>query len=303
MPRCKSWHFCNPIHVVICIQALIAISISSAQDISFMAYNLRNFLESDVYKNGEKAGTRYKPEEEINALVDIITEVSPDILGLCEIGNTKDLKKLKTLLTAEGLDYPYMEHVDAADSVRHLALLSKYPLKSKSHTSLTYSIGDKKYPLRRGLLHVEIQIEEKTIHAMGVHLKSKRPAEYADQATMRLNEAFLVRQQADQLLRDIPNVKLFLYGDFNDTFKSETLRTIKGNHRSDLRLEPLDLKASDGSCWTYYWDYQRVYSAFDYILCSRAMLDHVDFKESSIYDSPSVLTASDHRPLILSFSL
>ncbi len=267
-----------------------------------MAYNVKNFLESDTYKDGKISGTRYKPDDEISALIDVIAEAKPDIIGICEIGEVQDLEKLKRLLSARGIVYPYSEHVDAADSVRHLALLSKHPLKSKSYTTLTYHIGEKKFPLRRGLLHVEIVIEDKAFHALGIHLKSKRPAEYASQATMRLKEAQLVRQKADEILSQSPEIKLFLYGDFNDTFKSSTLNILKGNHRSDQRLEPLDLTAPNGSFWTYYWDYQRVYSTFDYILCSKSMLDHVNFERSGILSSDKVKIASDHRPLIMRFS-
>jgi len=277
--------------------------LSLAQEVTFMAYNLKNFLETDIYKNGELTGTRYKPEKEIRALIDVITEANPDILGICEIGGENDLVKLKELLAARGVYYPHTEHVDAADSVRHLALLSKHPLKSKSYTTLTYSIGEKKFPLRRGLLYTEILINGQTFHALGIHLKSKRPTEYADQATMRQKEALLVRQQADQILSQTSDAKLFLYGDFNDTFKSPTLNTLKGSYRSPKRLEPLDLQAPNGNFWTYYWAHERVYSTFDYILCSKAMLDHVIFTESGILSSEKVNAASDHRPLVMKFTL
>ena len=268
-----------------------------------MSYNLKNFLGMKTFKDGEFAGLRHKPEEEVQALVDIIVAESPDLLGICEVGTEKDLEKLHGLLKARGLDYPHIEHVDAADSVRHLALLSKYPLTSHSYTTLTYEIAGKTFPLRRGLLHVEVQIGNHTIHTLGAHLKSKRPVEYADEAIMRLKEAHLVRDKIDQILTRTPEVSLMLYGDFNDTFKSPPLSTLKGHHRSKNRLEPLDLTASDGTFWTHFWSYQRVYSTFDYVLCNRVLLDHIDLKKSKIINSKNVLSASDHRPLVVYFNL
>ena len=277
--------------------------IVSAQEFSLMTYNLKNFLAQNTYKNGEVSGVRYKPDEEIEAIVKIIANTNPDLLGLCEIGTEKDLEKLRGLLRKKGLDYPHVEHVNAADSVRHLALLSKYPLASRSYTDLIYNIADKKFPLRRGLLHVEADISGQKIHLLGAHLKSKRPVEYADQNTMRLKEAHLIRDQITTILQKSPEAKLLLYGDLNDTFKSSTLSTLKGHYRSKLRLEPLDLKASDGTYWTHFWSYQRVYSTFDYVLCNHALLDYVDHDKSKTLNPPETLIASDHRPQVVYFNL
>jgi len=273
------------------------------QEVSLMSYNLKNFLGQKAYKNGEFSGIRYKPEEQISALIDIIVEAKPDLLGICEIGTEKDLEKFHSLLKEKGVEYPYIEHVNAADSVRHLALLSKYPLESKSYTNLVYKIGAKTFPLRRGLLHVEVTIGNQTVHALGVHLKSKRPVEYADQAIMRLKEAHLVRDQMDLILKSSPDAKVILYGDMNDTFKSPTLGALKGHHRSKVRMEPLDLKAPDGTYWTHFWSYERVYSTFDYVLCSRAFKESINYSKSEILSSQKTLSASDHRPIMVYFNL
>ena len=283
--------------------SLSFLTLLPAQEVSLMVYNLQNFLDKKVYRNGELAGTKYKAEEEIQALVNIITSADPDILGICEIGTEDDFKILQERLQAQGLKYPYSEHVDAADSVRHLALLSKYPITQvHSYTQFTYKIGKYTYPLRRGLLHTEIQVGDHTLHALGAHLKSKRPAEYADQAVMRLKEAYLIREQIDKILSAAPQSNLLLYGDLNDSFQSSTLKALKGNYRSEKRLEPLDLTAPNGSYWTHYWSYERIYSTFDYALCNRSLLKHVDQEKSSIYSPKNVLIASDHRPLMIYFN-
>lgn len=268
-----------------------------------MAYNLKNFLQMDTFTDGEKSGTRYKPDEEIEALVKVIKKEKPEILGVCEIGTEKDLKKFLALLEKAGLEYPHVEHLKAADSVRHLALLSQYPIKEvHSRDDLTYSIGEMHFPLRRGLLHVELEINGKSVHALGVHYKSKRPVQEADEAEMRLKEADLTREVITETLEQDPEALLFLYGDLNDSYKSKTLSKVKGHWRSNTRLTPLELVDSRGEYWTHYWDWQREYSVFDYVLCSPALLPMVNMEKSSIIDSGEVLEASDHRPLLVTFS-
>lgn len=282
---------------------LFSLSVTWGEDVTFMAYNLRNFLETNIYTDGKKSGTRYKPAEEIQALTEIIGKEKPDILGICEIGTEKDLKKLRDLLKEEKLDYPHFEHVKAADSVRHLALLSRYPIKKvHSREDMTYSIEGKKFPLRRGLLHVELELHGKTVHALGVHFKSKRPTKEADEAEMRLQEARLVRGVMTDLLTEKPETLLFLYGDINDSYKSKTTSTVKGHWNSKVRVNPLELKDSRGEYWTHYWSWQREYGVFDYVFCNPALMPHVVKEKSYLIDSPNVLTASDHRPLLVTFS-
>ena len=275
-----------------------------ADEVSFMSYNLKNFLEMYTYTNGQKTGARYKPDEEIEALVNVIAQANPDVLGICEIGNREDLALLRKHLSKAGLQYDHIEHVKAADSVRHLALLSKYPINANhSKTDLFYSIGKTKFPLRRGLLHVELKVGKDSIHALGVHFKSKRPVDYADESMMRLKEAHLARDVVDNILKDNPDVKLFIYGDFNDSYKSEPISAIKGHYRSKVRLEPLQLKDTRGEYWTHYWSWERNYSVFDYVFCSRSLLPLVDINKSYIIDTNDTEIASDHRPLLVTFKL
>ena len=267
-----------------------------------MSYNLKNFLSQPVYTKGEKTGSKFKPSAQVQALVKIITKVAPEVLGICEIGKPEDFQYFRSLLAQNGLTYPYTEYVQAGDSIRHLALLSQHKISaSHSHSNLSYRIGDSKFPLRRGVLHVEIELKLKTLHALGVHFKSKRPTQEADQALMRLKEATLVRDIITRTLTKNPNALFFAYGDFNDTFKSKTIKVIKGFYHSPTRLTPLDLHDRRGEYWTHYWQYQRSYSVLDYIFCNDALLPYVKEEKSYIFDSSNVLTASDHRPLVVVF--
>ena len=207
----------------------------SAEQFSFMSYNLKNFLQQERYKDGVLVRSQFKPQAEITALTQIIVDAQPDVLGVCEIGSPADLALLQTRLRQHQLDYPYLEYVQAADSVRHLALLSQHPIsQSNSQSTLTYQIGSQTYPLRRGLLHVQLTIADRPLHLIGVHLKSKRVTSHSDQAIMRLKEAHLIRDYIDQILEGDPMGRVLLYGDLNDTDKSPPLSALKGHYRTAL---------------------------------------------------------------------
>jgi len=287
------------------VLSFLMLAVALAEPVTLMVYNLQNFLESEQYRKGEVVGTRYKPDDEIAAVVEVIVRHRPQILGLCEIGTTEDLAHLQQLLSAEGLDYPYVEHVEAADSARRLALLSTYPiLERRSQTTLTYRIGGDVFPLRRGVLHVVLEVNGAPLHLVGVHLKSKRPSEQGDEALMRLKEAFLVRDHVEATLEEAPaETRLLLYGDCNDHYRSPPLNVLKGAYQSPMRLTPLDLKDANGQHWTHYWKYNRLYSTFDYALSNAALLPVIDKKASYIDGAAPVMEASDHRPLIVRMRL
>ena len=71
-------------------------------DITFVGYNLKNYLKMDRRVDGEFKRQADKPEKEVAALIEMIKATSPDILGLVEIGTEADLKDLQTRLQAAG---------------------------------------------------------------------------------------------------------------------------------------------------------------------------------------------------------
>jgi len=271
---------------------------SAQKPVNFMAYNIRNFLTMDRYENGERK-KHPKPDSEVTPLIEIIAESKPDILGICEIGTKQDLQKFNALLKAKGLDYPFTEHTGGGDDTRHLALLSRYPIL-KSHSppkeALIYQLEGEEETMGRGILHVEIKVSGHLIHFLGVHLKSKRPVPPKDQELIRINEARLLREHVDRFVKDKPDAKLIVYGDFNDTPRSRTTRTIKGHGHSKGFLQPIYLTDSRGEHWTHFWKSELSYTVLDYICVSKAIKPFIS-GNSFIIDDPRWEKASDHRPM------
>ncbi len=272
------------------------------EEIRFLSYNVKNYLTMVRYQKGGKKTTREKPEEEKAALIEVIVSSKPHLLGLCEIGTEADLAELQTRLKAKGLDLPFSHHTGGADKTRRLAMLSAYPFSAtNSQRELTYRLGGNEYPFRRGILDVTIDLPFGPTHFLGVHFKSKREIEEADQELIRLNEAMLTRKHADAILEKDPKAKIVVYGDFNDTRRQPAVKKLKGHYRAKVYLEDLMLRDSRGDLWTHYWDYQHQYSRFDYVLVSRALKPQVDFKSSFILDPKNWFKASDHRAILTVF--
>lgn len=262
---------------------------------TFMAYNLRNYLTTRRQNK-----QRPKPEKEVNAIISNIAKVKPDILGICEIGTEADLAELQNKLNQAGCDFQHTYLVGGSDEIRRQAILSRYPITRHPSPTDTYTLNGEQLTVRRGILDATIQTPAGDIRFLGVHFKSKMTNREYDQALIRINEAYILRRRADEILQK-KNAKLIAYGDFNDTKTSATMRIVKDYHNYPMTLTPVDLRASDGSRWTHHWKIHDLYSRIDFVLVSRGMYPHVQKKESYLLDLDKNDPASDHRPLIIQF--
>ena len=279
-----------------------AITPAPTEGIRFMAYNLANYLTMDRYiKDGGKK-PRPKDPEEVASLVKIIVSEKPDILGVCEIGTPEDLADLQSRLKAGGLDLPHTIHTGGVDQTRHLAILSSYPIEAnKSKRELSYEINGVERLMGRGLLHATIKLPGGLTHFVGLHLKSKREMKDFDQAEIRLNEARLAREHCEALMKEDPDARIVVYGDFNDTRKTPPLAMLMGKFKSETYLGDVFLKDSRDHLWTHFWSWQQQYARFDWVLVSPAVYPHVDMDHSYIVDPEIWNEASDHRATLVTF--
>lgn len=290
--------------------ACLAVSLSSASParsdeaepapVSFVAWNLKNYLGMERRVGGEVVTDAPKPDDEIAAVVRTLTEARPDILGVCELGDAGHLADFQKRLRDAGLDLPHTELVISADGWnRNLALLSRYPIVARdSRRDLTYLLGAERFPIQRGILDVTLAIGDNyRLRCLGLHLKSKREIPEGDQAEMRRNEAHLVREHIDTLLTKAPGTNLLVYGDFNDTPNETPVRSLRGRFGGERYLT--DLRPTDpfGFRWTHYWSFADTYARLDYLLVNDALLPEVDRDSATILHPEDWDMASDHRPL------
>ena len=210
-----------------------------------------------------------KPEEEIKALIRVIRDAKPDILGVCEIGKPSDLDNLRSRLQSAGVDLPHSHRVHGSDRDRALAILSRYPIIATNVPGkLDYTIHGTAFQVSRGILDVTIRLPSRDVRFLGVHFKSKRPIKEADQSLMRRNESLLLRQHIEDILDSAPGTQLLAYGDFNDTKRSRAVATIRGRTNSKSYMKMVELEDSRGENWTHRWQHEDIYSRIDFELTS-----------------------------------
>lgn len=235
-------------------------------------------------------------EVDLEVLTREIRDWAPEVLAMQEFPQRPDARAAAiALLENMGLDH-YTPHPEGRGS---LMVFSKYPLKTTDYQSENRVNG---YQL------VEIQGPETAWTLMNVHLNSNYVTglanELADKGDLREKETWVNLRQmlaryrraairrSDQARRIQKIVAthtgpLVVCGDFNDTARSFTYRTIKGPLRDAF------LSAGSGLGATYAGNIPGL--RIDYILVDPAL---------QVYDCRRApRTYSDHYPLIAEISL
>lgn len=242
-----------------------------------------------------------KPEIEKQAVVHMISTVNPDVIALMEIGEPGQFADLQRRLSKAGIDLPHTEYLQAADSTRHLALLSRHPIVEK------HSQGD--IPLRingltlhspRGILDVTIeQPDGRKVRILCVHLKAKLEVAGYDQTGLREAEAQYLRRRVRDILTENPETRLVVTGDFNETKNEKSIWQIQGKPEWSDSLRALPLADDRGEFWTHYWSAADIYSRIDYMMVCKKLEPEVNPAESGIARPPFWNQASDHCPVFL----
>jgi endonuclease/exonuclease/phosphatase family metal-dependent hydrolase len=258
---------------------------------TFIAYNVKNWLVSNQ--------APVKSAEAKAAIIELLAGGHPDVIGLSEIGSEEDVAEIQKMLKQAGTDLPHFHHTGGADRVRHLALLSRFPILSTAHPDLR--LRGMEQSMQRGILDATLDIGGRPVRFIGLHLKSKRTVPEFDQAALRIAEAQHARRHLDSILADDPGAAVVAYGDFNDTTRSLSTRAIYGTYRTPGYMSPVHVGDSRGETWTYRYALQDSYTRIDFVTVSTGLRRHVKKDKSGIIDDPLWETASDHRPVLVRF--
>jgi endonuclease/exonuclease/phosphatase family metal-dependent hydrolase len=259
-------------------------------------YNLQNYVAAETID--EATGRRGKPKEEqsIAALVEVIRQINPDILGVCEMGSPERFEDFKKRLAEAGLGYTDSEYVQAADPDRHLALVSRFPITARqSQVDVPFELNGRPEKVRRGFLDVTIQVNPAyQLRMVGVHLKSKL-ASLEGEALIRRHEAHLLRRHLEKILATDSQVNLLCYGDFNDTKEQPAIAAIAGVRGTPAYMDDLPAADEGGDKWTHYWKEGDLYARIDYLFASRGLLPEIAPDSARVFRSEHWQEASDHR--------
>ena len=267
------------------------------QSVVIATYNVENYLGEEPAAEVSPRRGKPKSDKAIDAVVQVIKDINPGILAVCEMGEPERFEDFKKRLAAAGLGYTDFEYVQGADPDRHLALVSRFPIVARqSLPDVSYDLGGRPEKVKRGFLDVTIQINGGyQLRLVSAHLKSKLPAPEGE-AIVRRYEAELLRKHLDEILAADPNVRLVCLGDFNGLKNEPPYHEIVGA-RGDTYLAPLPAKDDLGDTWTEYWKEADLYSRIDYIFVSPALHHDVTPGSARVYRSAYWNEASDHRPV------
>jgi endonuclease/exonuclease/phosphatase family metal-dependent hydrolase len=290
------------------VGALVCSDVLGSENFTVASFNLENYTDVPSGNRPVKSGaSRAKVRESILAM-------RADVLGLQEIGRTNALLELRSALKAEGLDYPYWEHVAGYDTNIYVAVLSRFPITARrAHAQEGFLLNGRRFRLTRGIADVDIQVSSSYSFTLLVtHLKSRRPAAEADEAEIREQEALVLRSILDARLRSGPNLNLVVVGDLNDHRDSASTRALLGKGKYAL----LDTRPCERNgdtppgttrsqirqiTWTHFYAKEDAYSRLDYILLSHGSAREWDPAASYVLALPGWGTASDHRPVLAAF--
>jgi endonuclease/exonuclease/phosphatase family metal-dependent hydrolase len=282
-----------------------------AETFRVATYNVENYLDQPTESRhaAKSAEAKAKVRESICAL-------NPDVLALEEMGTTNALLELRASLKADGLDFPYWEHVRGADTNIHVAVLSKFPIIAwHPHTNDEFLLDGRRFLVSRGFAEIDIQAATNfTFTLIAAHLKSRLPSSMADESEERLGEGKILRGIIDDHFKANPNARLIILGDFNDTKNSDSMKEIIGRGKYKLTdTRPAERNGDNAPAappyfqprnvaWTYFYGADDTYSRIDYILLSPAMARDWVRAATYIPTIPNWGIGSDHRPIVATFT-
>lgn len=259
--------------------------VRSKDKIRVCIWNLKLYL--DTYKMTSKGRIKApKTEDEKRAIVTVLKQINPDVLGVEEIGTDKFLKEFLKILHKNGLSYPYFAYAEKNDEYPHCAILSKIPIQSasvKGAEFFQYFDGQSRSP--RALLLAEFKTNNKTWFFGSLHLKSRFGSKKKDKdfSKYRSLECIQISKDLSKILKR--NSPIIIGGDFNDTPQDESIKILK-----DIGFFVLE---SENKIPTYTWEKKNISYVFDFFMASKSMLNYVE--NTKVFETSK--GASDHLPV------
>lgn len=273
-------------------------SITKSNLVTVASFNVENYTTMPRRING-RLRSAGKPEGEKVAVSKVLNGINPDIIGFMEIGDTGQFMDLQHHLQDKGLNYPYSEYLQGFDPVRHVALLSRFPIIARNSLgTIPLQVNGETLHSPRGILDVTIQLpSDYQLRLLCLHLKSKVNDANYDSSALREAEAKKIRSYVYSILTKNPETHLLVMGDFNDTKNSPTIFQILGKPDWQDSLEALSLTDDRGDYWTEFWEYPDVYSRIDYMMVSKSLKPSILLNHSGIARPSFWKEASDHCAL------
>lgn len=264
--------------------------------VRFLMWNVKNY-----FVDGEPRRTAYqlyfKPIAARDAVADVIVQSKADVVGLVEMGGRVALEDLQARLRARGRDYPYSFVLERQGDDRSLALLSLYPIVRNESVAQCALYGNQKKRMLRGILDVEVALEDgRHFCFVGAHLKSRVAEDQAAARSLRAREARTLAMHVHERMRQENALPIVVFGDWNDGPSDESLGVLSQGIAASSALYRIDPRDKTDAAWTIYYAPQKEYYIFDQIYMNKRMYDRLSSPRSmGIMEDSLKKKASDHR--------
>lgn len=261
-------------------------------------YNVENLFDAhdDPYTKDES--TDPKSAAQLSKLAATIRMMDADVIALEEVEHRGILEAFVKRYIGD-LGYRNVVLFEGNDSRGiDCALITWLPVGPvTSHRHVEFSDGSGgRMTFRRDLL--QVRIEPPAAPGFDVFVVHLKCCGGDDDIRIRNAEAVAVRKILDDQLKNDPNARFVICGDFNDRSESQALKVIRGSGAGMLKDFLSDLP--EGAL-TY--NKPPHLSMIDFILASPAMARHYVAKSYRIIDGDTAKAASDHFPVRADFDL
>ncbi len=289
--------FSHLILLFISLVTLLGVTPSQASEqkptpVRFLMYNVRNyFVETELDRVPYKIYPKKDSARE--AVVDVIADARPDIIGLTEIGGSKALTDLQARLAKRGLHYPHSRVLERRGQSHALAILSRYPI-IKDNSKANYGLyGQQKQKMLRGILDVTLKVDDKRRYRiLGAHLKARNSNNPSEATSLRRREAETLSHYIASSMKQSKKLPVIVYGDWNDEPADATLRSLT----AVAKLHRIEAKDEQGLPWTLYFSKDKKHLILDHIYVNKAMQERLSGdSKSGIVNHHNYRNASDHR--------
>ncbi len=298
---------------------LVAVCVASAQEKRFNAYavgfyNLENLFDTchDAGKNdyqylpdGQNRWNGLKYTHKLRNMARVLAEMGTDkgplrqigcaAIGVSEVENAKCLTDLceQEPLKARNFQFVHIEGPDQRGVDCALLYNPKlFTVRDAKLVPYVYVKPEDSLRATRGFLTVSGTMAGEHVTIIVNHLPSRFSGDFYREEGGRQ-----IRLIKDSLLRDDPQVKIFIMGDMNDDPQDKSMAEALGAKR---RVKDVD---EDG-LWNPWWDvlasgtgtlqYDGKWNLFDQIIVSRSLLDVKSMKKNQKPD-PRTMDCSTLR--------
>jgi len=258
---------------------------SSPATVRVATWNVKNFFDSrDDPRKDDEVFSEAEVARKVEQLATVLRELDADIVLLQEVENLELLNRVAAAVSAQGYGAWLREGADPRGIDVGLFARPRL-LRYDGHLRDRDSRGN---PLwSRDLVEAHLEIGGRHVILLGSHLKSKRISRSDDR---RREQAERMREVADAVRDRWPGALVVIGGDLNDDPDSWSLEPLL----EDGVWVDLGARLPSGSAWT--WSGRPGRSRLDYLIVPSAQASRV--RSVSVWSSPSVMQASDHRPVV-----